>query len=1126
MNNIYTAHDNGYMIADGTRFFNRALYGKYYEDYGYRFKAFAGDRPGVMTYAGLDMGRLFWAIETGEGKKLVANFESVVTAYERGTIKHVLRDKIINNGTIEINIVPCITNHSFIVKVSSDNIDENVKLVSFYGFASVESNARAMDVGYYNLTNSAKEISYDAEKCDGNSFAILDKSFVMSVNDEYGREIRGYFTHSTGLGICSAELIEKGNFDIAAKHDALNICFNISDISGSCEQFITIACTRDNHFSNVDPEILHNDATEYYKSLSNRITVSSPEVHINAAMQAANVAIQGFWLDPVFAHGAWSWDIPILGWRSMYGPCLLGMHEEIRKEAYVFNGLQLNDELKVSNPETLELLKTSRFGHGFTYFGGQNDAVELDVKERINKPEADSEWELARQSPNSIIISEGRVPYMPTALNVPMYNMQTVYFDQLIYEWEQTGDIHFAKALYLPLKRHLDWEKRCFDADNDGLYENYANFWASDGVFASGGACSLASAYNFRANLSLAEMADLLNLDGSEYRERANKTKEAFHSVLWSKKLGLMAESKDILGEKMCHYSTSIPTVVHCAESGILDGFQLYQTLKYTENELEHKKTNGGELVWNTNWAPYLWSVRDVDFADSFQLAMSYFSIGQKSMGHKILMGAITESTCNHVSPGAFMCVLEGKSVDFADTTSMFVRVIVEGLYGIQTKLQRNEITIAPQFPDTWENTQIKTSNVSYEYNFDGTSETIYIECAKSVSLNVVLKAKRNKVMSVLVNGKEHDFTVLPAIGHSLITLHISDANAAKVTIEYAGERCVEREFDIFVEENEEILVSDVKVIEIYDPQDIVKAFDIGGNSCSLSVSELVKYHTVFLKVKDSELEYFVPVNIHNINVTDNLLDVYCSGESADELKMIDISDKFNDNVSDIYNHEYLSPRPETCSLQVPKHLVPSNWCWVKRDEVDGMNDRLLRKSVKDGVFKISDQLAFKQPSDGYNVSYISKWDNFPDSMEFKVDDIGEKMYVMFTGYTNQMQCGVVNAVMEVMFEDGTSDSYELVAPVNFRNIHKGPGTERICDKWCYGEENPVRIQIGHKTTEDEWENSDFFSHVGTGEAKKKDNGIYAQVGVIALKNKKAVSLKVSARANDIVIGVMGITIA
>ena len=34
------------------------------------------------------------------------------------------------------------------------------------------------------------------------------------------------------------------------------------------------------------------------------------------------------------------------------------------------------------------------------------------------------------------------------------------------------------------------------------------------------------------------------------------------------------------------------------------------------------------------------------------------------------------------VAPGAFMCVLEGKSIDFSDTTSMFACTVIEGLFG------------------------------------------------------------------------------------------------------------------------------------------------------------------------------------------------------------------------------------------------------------------------------------------------------------------------------------------------------------------------------------------------------------------------------------------------------------
>lgn len=160
--------------------------------------------------------------------------------------------------------------------------------------------------------------------------------------------------------------------------------------------------------------------------------------------------------------------------------------------------------------------------------------------------------------------------------------------------------------------------------------------------------------------------------------------------------------------------------------------------------------------------------------------------------------------------------------------------------------------------------------------------------------------------------------------------------------------------------------------------------------------------------------------------------------------KMISISSLFNDKVCDIYRHEYLSPRPETCSLQTPIHLIPSNWCWVHTHEVDEMNDDFLRENIKDGVLQLDNGLCFEQPAQGKNVAFVSRWDNFPDSVSVDVHTEGKQIYFLITGYTNQMQCEVVNGSIVLKYENGVTEEYELIAPINFRSMEKGPDTERM----------------------------------------------------------------------------------
>ena len=102
---------------------------------------------------------------------------------------------------------------------------------------------------------------------------------------------------------------------------------------------------------------------------------------------------------------------------------------------------------------------------------------------------------------------------------------------------------------------HLAYEKRCFDQDGDGLYENFANTLISDAHHYSGGACTQASAYNYRAHLLAARLAGLIGKDPEPFRREAEKIRAAMNEVLWMPKEGWYAEYRDLLGLKRLHPS-------------------------------------------------------------------------------------------------------------------------------------------------------------------------------------------------------------------------------------------------------------------------------------------------------------------------------------------------------------------------------------------------------------------------------------------------------------------------------------------------------------------------------------------------------------------------------------------
>ena len=144
---------------------------------------------------------------------------------------------------------------------------------------------------------------------------------------------------------------------------------------------------------------------------------------------------------------------------------------------------------------------------------------------------------------------------------------------------------------------------------------------------------------------------------------------------------------------------------------------------------------------------------------------------------------------------------------------------------------------------------------------------------------------------------------------------------------------------------------------------------------------------------------------------------------------------------------------------------------------------------------------------------YVSKWDNYPDEVEFPCNLTGKKIYFFTAGYTNQMQCDVINAKIEIIYEDQTSDIITLIPPHNFRTIIRGE--DREVDKWCYRNNKTLSVCLGNIKD----------PTVCGFEKTIECDGCFGQVMDFILKNKKVVKIKFKAVANEIVAGMLGITI-
>ena len=224
----------------------------------------------------------------------------------------------------------------------------------------------------------------------------------------------------------------------------------------------------------------------------------------------------------------------------------------------------------------------------------------------------------------------------------------------------------------------------------------------------------------------------------------------------------------------------------------------------------------------------------------------------------------------------------------------------------------------------------------------------------------------------------------------------------------------------------------------------------------------------------------------------------------------------FNACVDDIFKQEYRTPRPPYTTLQIPLQGI-GEWCHphYKPD----INDSVFRSMIQDGTFTVAG-IPFRTPKKGRNIVYTSLWDNYPDSITIPLRGQASKAWLLMAGSTNHMQCHIDNGLVVAQYRDGSTDTLRLVNPDTWCPIEQDFYVDGMAFK--VAEPRPYRVSFGTGVVS---------RNLGDALGIKKVYGREIPGGAglllcLPLDNRKQLkSLTVRTLSNDIVIGLMGVTL-
>ena len=235
-----------------------------------------------------------------------------------------------------------------------------------------------------------------------------------------------------------------------------------------------------------------------------------------------------------------------------------------------------------------------------------------------------------------------------------------------------------------------------------------------------------------------------------------------------------------------------------------------------------------------------------------------------------------------------------------------------------------------------------------------------------------------------------------------------------------------------------------------------------------------------------------------------------------------------NDSVTNIFRHEYRSPRPPYTTLQIPLQGV-GDWCHP--DYLPQIDDSVFRSQIVKDEF-IAMGVPFRTPAIGRNIAFTSLWDNYPDSISIPLSGRYRQAWLLLAGTTNHMQSRIANGIVVAKYQDGTADTLQLVNPDNWCPIER----DYYVDGQAFrtSQPRPYRIAFASGIVSRDLSKALRlpFGNAQGGEIGPKGadggeivGGAATMLRMPLNRQKKLQSLMLRTLSNDVVIGLMAVTL-
>jgi hypothetical protein len=1109
-----------FVITNGTHRFTRALYGT-----NTAFRVEAGDLPEFALYLPGMGGNLKFGLLADEQSKWLIKAETITARYRPGAMLYDISDPLLGAGKLHLEVLALADAEGVLVKARFDNVPaKKVRLLWAFGGATGKKFNRDGDIG----ADPESSFYLKPEYCQGNAFALRKNTFILSYGaappkaaaaDNYGglgakapaapasipaapadpKTLAGIAPPSSKNHVGDAAQQESPQQLLASSAAAAPVLVGLLPAEAGEDYYFAVQKPEQAvplTYQALPAAFARAEAAR--AALASRVSVSTPDPYINTLGGALAVAADAIWEAPSYLHGAVAWRMRLNGWRGPYAADPLGWHDRAAMHFRAYAKSQLTSP--PSGPVT-----------------------------------PDTALHRARQLEKlgTAVFSSGYISRNPGGDFRPHhYDMNLVFIDELLRHFNWTGDLALAREMWPLLQRHLAWEKRNFDPDGDGLYDAYAAIWASDALQYSGGGVTHSSAYNYYANHQVAELARLLGENPEPYRREAAHIRQAMQSRLWLNAQGWYAEYQDALGLKRLHPAAGLWTIYHALDSEVPDAFQAYQATRYVDTEIPHIPVRaaglpdaGYYLLSTTNWQPYDWSLNNVAMAENLHMALAYWQADRRDDAFLLWKSALLESMYLGSSPGNFQQIsfydnYRGELYrDFADPIGMASRSLVEGLFGIRPDAVHDTLRVRPGLPAAWDSASLKVPDVTFRYRRQGQRETYTImpRFVKPLALKLQIPALTNRVALLTVNGQPAKWHNLNTVGRPLIEIQSAPTAGYTVEIEWT---------ELPPDSAPAIALAPGSIRNyplpsagagaLFDPQHLI-AERLPLHGITVRFGGQPGGRTAFVHLGQGDIVWWEPLRVQ---IKAAPADAVPAPPASTAWQPVDLTPYFNDRVTQIFRNSYRSPRAETATLELPTQGI-GNWCYpLTQANIDDAGLRQLARA--DNEIRLPTGVPLRTPGAAgtKNILFVSQWDNYPRQATLPLRGQARRVTLLMAGSTNPMQSQLVNGEVTITYADNSTATLPLRNPDTWWPIEQ----DYLDDGFAFqtGASKPWRIHL--KTGLITQDFTQFTSIKGFS-TRAIDGGAATVLELPLDPGKKLKSLTVRALANDVVIGLMSVTL-